>query len=317
MSVIAAPEITADAESDRRPRRAQTRLLTLGIASAVLLILVLLAIFAPLVARYNPDTPVTVALSPPSSQHWFGSDELGRDVLSRVIWGGRIPFLVSAVSVLIATAVGVTLGLIGGYAAGLIGGFIMRCMDVLLAFPALILGFAVIAIIGIGPTSMIIAISVAFVPVFARISYTSTLSIKREDFVTIARGLGLPASRILIRHVLRNLASEIAVVASSSVGWALLLEAALEFLGMGTRPPTPDWGADLSAAGDYIASGSWWVMFGPGLAITLAILCSNLIGDDLAHLLGARSSRVSLGRLLRVLTGTSRRRASEEAAGDA
>jgi peptide/nickel transport system permease protein len=267
--------------------------------------MVLVTILAPVLARSDPDAIVGSTLSPPSGQFPLGTDGLGRDVLSRVIWGGRTPFLVAAASVLIATVLGTVLGILGGMLSGISSGLIMRSMDVLLAFPGLVLAFAVVAILGIGQVSMIVAITVAFIPVFARISFSSTLTIKHEDYVMIARGLGLRSFQILIRHVLPNLASEVVVVATSAFGWALLTEATLEFLGMGTRPPAPDWGADLSQGANYIASGSWWVMFGPGVAITICILCANLFGDELARVLGTEGG--SFGRVFTSLTGFGRR----------
>ena len=310
--LIVSTEVLTSLETKGSGSGGGARYVSLGIASGVLLLMILLTVFAPLIARNDPDSIVGNTLSPPSMQFPLGTDGLGRDVLSRVYWGGRTPFVVSAASVFLATIVGVTLGIVGGLASGIGSGFIMRCMDILLAFPGLVLAFAVIAILGIGQVSMIVAIGVGFIPVFARIAYSSTLTIKHEDYVMIARGLGLRSPQILVRHILPNLASEVIVVLTSAFGWALLTEATLEFLGMGTKPPAPDWGADLSQGANYIASGSWWVMFGPGVAITICILCSNLIGDDLAHIFGTRSSVLSPGRFFGAIIGIRRRPVSRE-----
>jgi ABC-type dipeptide/oligopeptide/nickel transport system permease subunit len=261
------------------------------IAGAVLAALVLMSLLAPLLAPYGPNAVNGVFLAGPSGQHLLGTDELGRDVLSRVIWGGRGPLLVAVISMGLSTIIGVPLGIVAGYFRNPLTGLLMRLMDVLLAFPALILGFVVIAIMGSSLTSVVVAITVSFVPLFVRVAYTSTLSVRQENYILAARSLGTHSARILRRHVLRNISPEVAVMASSAFGWALLLAATLNFLGMGIHPPTADWGAMLNEGTQYLAQ-AWWISVGPGVALTLSIFCGNLFGDELADRLAQHGGRL-------------------------
>ena len=273
----------------RKDARARARLAgwSLGglAAGALLVALVLMSVLAPLLAPYDPNAVTGSFLAAPSGAHLLGTDELGRDVLSRVIWGGRAPLLIAVVSMILSTAIGVPLGIMAGYFRNPLSALVMRLTDVLLAFPALILGFVVIAIMGSSPTSVVVAITISFVPLFIRVAYTSTLSVRQENYILAARALGVQPARILWRHVVRNISPEIVVMASSAFGWALLLAATLDFLGMGVHPPTADWGAMLNEGTQYL-SVAWWISVGPGIALTVAIFCSNKFGDELADRLG-------------------------------
>lgn len=283
-----------------RPRPAKRRsalYVLLGLLGAEVLIVVL----APLIAPNSPINPSGPPLGAPSAAHLLGTDELGRDVLSRVIWGGRGPLIAAVASVLLGAGVGVPLGMVAGYHRSAIGSAIMRLADIMLAFPALILGFVVIAVLGPGEVEVAIAVALSFVPVFIRITYTSTLSIRQQEYILVARSMGLGVWRMFTKHVLPNIWSEVLVVITSAFGWALLLETTFSFLGLASAPPTPDWGADLSS-GQEVISSAWWVSVGPGVALTITILLGNLVGDEVARRAGRRS-RWLPRRLLRELEG--------------
>jgi len=274
-----------------RLRRGWQLMIASKIATAsalVLLIIVLAAIFAPIIAPYDPTGISADTLQGPSWRHFFGTDQFGRDMFSRVLWGGRLTLPAGTLGVLISTAIGVPLGLIAGYSRPSISFLIMRAMDVLLAFPGLLLALVIVTIIGSGLTSIIIAIGVSFIPVFARLIYGSTLSAKEFDYVVAAQALGCGATRILRNHVLPSVVAQIIVLGSSAIGWAILTAATLNFLGFGVHLPTAEWGADLSQGREWI-NVAWWIAAFPGLAITITILTSNYLGDHLAALLDART----------------------------
>jgi peptide/nickel transport system permease protein len=246
---------------------------------------------APWVSPYSPTAVSSAHLVSPSWQHWFGTDELGRDVFSRTLWGGRVSLVSAALAVIMATVVGTALGLLAGYSHRLVSGLIMRVMDIVLGFPALLLALLVLATAGGGMLPEAIAISISFVPVFTRVVYLSSLSIKQEGYVTAARVSGLRAGTIMRKHILPGVRAEVVVIMTSAFGWAILLASTLSFLGLGAQPPTPDWGADLNAGQSYLVDG-WWISVAPGLAITVSILLVNLLGDQLA---GGSRRRVRQG----------------------
>ncbi len=257
------------------------------VSALVLLIIVVAGIFAPMIAPYDPTGITADTLQGPSGRHFFGTDQFGRDMFSRILWGGRLTLPAGMLGVLISTAIGVPLGLIAGYSRQSISFLIMRAMDVLLAFPGLLLALVIVTIIGSGLTSIIIAIGVSFIPVFARLIYGSTLSAKELNYVVAAQALGCGATRILRCHVLPGVVAQIIVLGSSAIGWAILTAATLNFLGFGVHLPTAEWGADLSQGREWI-NVAWWIAAFPGLAITITILASNYLGDHLAALLDAR-----------------------------
>ena len=260
-----------------------------GVASvAFLLLLVLLALVAPLISPYDPVHVTSDTLTGPGLRHPFGTDQFGRDVLSRILWGARLTLAAPVVGIGISTAVGVPLGLVAGYSSRWISGLIMRTMDVLLAFPGLLLALIVVTIIGSGLLNVMVAIGIAFVPVFARVVYGSTLAVRGRDYVTAAQSIGCTSRWIVGRHILPNVATQVVVVASSAIGWALLTATTLNFLGFGVKLPTPEWGADLAAGKDWLQL-AWWTSTFPGLAITLVILASNYLGDHIAAVLEPHS----------------------------
>jgi ABC-type dipeptide/oligopeptide/nickel transport system permease subunit len=255
-----------------------------GCAAAVgALALVLVALLAPLLPIPAPASLVGQGQLGPSSQHLFGTDQLGRDVLSRIIWGARHTLVTAALSTALATVIGTPLGILAGYLARWPSGLVMRIMDVLLAFPGLLLALVVVTVLGPGVTTVVIAVGVSYTPIFARVVYGPTRSVRAQDYIAAARAVGCSPLRIVRRHVFPVLASEIIVVVSSAIGWTTLLAATLDFLGFGIRPPAPDWGADLSAGVQYL-SQAWWISAAPGIAITITILLANYLGDFLASM---------------------------------
>jgi ABC-type dipeptide/oligopeptide/nickel transport system permease subunit len=251
------------------------------VAAIIALILVVLAVFAPLLPLPNPANIVGQAQLGPSLHHLFGTDELGRDVFSRTVWGTRHTLATAALSTALAAALGTPLGILAGYLSRWPSGVVMRIMDILLAFPGLLLALVVVTVLGPGVTTVVLAVGISFTPVFARVGYGPTRSIRAQDYIAAARAVGCSQVRIIRRHVLPVMSSEIIVVVSSAIGWTTLLAATLDFLGFGIRPPTPDWGADLSAGVQYLGT-AWWISAAPGIAITVTILVANYLGDFLA-----------------------------------
>jgi ABC-type dipeptide/oligopeptide/nickel transport system permease subunit len=254
----------------------------------VLALLVVLSVLAPVIAPHDPLAISADNLVPPSPAHPFGTDEFGRDILSRVLWGGRVTLLSAAVGVGISTCIGVPLGLLAGYSSRWISSVIMRAMDVMLAFPGLLLALIIVTIIGPGAVNVMVAIGISFIPVFARVVFASTLAAKVHDYVVAARVVGCSPFRITVWHILPNVLTQIIVIASSAIGWAILQAATLNFLGFGVRLPTPEWGADLSSGRNWLGV-AWWLATFPGVAITIAILASNYLGDAIAQILEPHS----------------------------
>jgi peptide/nickel transport system permease protein len=248
------------------------------LAGLVLLALTVASILAPFIAPQDPEALVATKLQPPGVAFLLGTDQLGRDVLSRVLYGGRYTLLSAAVAVLIAAAAGIPLGLVAGYFRAWPAALIMRVMDVLLAFPGLLLALVIVTIAGQGISSVTVAIGIAFIPVFVRLVHGAVLSARGADYVLAARLIGCSPGRIIFRHILPNISGQIIVVVSSAFGWAILTGTILNFLGFGVQPPTPEWGADLAASKDWLAQG-WWASAFPGVAITIAILAANYVGD--------------------------------------
>ncbi len=262
-----------------------------GLGGALLAAIALIAVFAPDIAPYSP-TAMNAAepLAPPSLHHLFGTDQLGRDVLSRVIFGARPTLLVAAVGTALAAAAGVPLGMLAGARRRIASGVIMRSMDVLLAFPGILLALVVVTVAGSGLSTVVTAVALSLIPIFARLAYAETGSIIQSGFVHAARVIGSSEPRTLRRQVLPNLVSEVLVSATSMVGWAILIAASLNFLGFGVQPPSPDWGADLSTAVQYVNT-AWWLATFPGLAIAVTILAVNAFGDRLRDWLDPRRGR--------------------------
>mgnify|MGYP001331264710 CR=1 FL=1 len=254
---------------------------------AVLSVLVVLAALGPFVAPYGVnEVDVTATLQPPSAEHWFGTDDLGRDVLSRVILAARVAFLVSVTSVSIALVAGVTLGLLSGYFGRWADAVIMRVVDVLFAFPVLLLAIAIVAVLGRGVTPTTIAIGVVYTPIFARVTRASVLSVREEPYVRAAVALGARPGRVILTHVLPNVTAPIIVQVSLALALAILSEAALSFLGLGVQPPEASWGRMLFDGRGFV--DYWWMSVFPGMAIFLTVLAFNLVGDGLRDVLDPR-----------------------------
>jgi peptide/nickel transport system permease protein len=243
-------------------------------------LLVLIAIFAPLLSPYDPIVgDVSQGLEAPSPAHWLGTDDQGRDMLSRVLWGSRISLSVALISVVIGLVVGVSVGLTAGYAGGWVDMVLMRAIDALLAFPGLLLAISITAALGPQIQNAMIAIGIVAIPVYARLSRGQVLALREREYVTAARAIGVPPLRVVLLHILPNIANPLIVQATLTTAFAILQEAVLSFLGLGGQPPTPSWGQDINYNQRYLTNLMWWMSLGPGVAIFLAVFAFNFLGD--------------------------------------
>ncbi|SOE00239.1 ABC transporter permease [Blastococcus haudaquaticus] len=264
-------------------------------AALVLLAIIVVAVFDRAFAPQSANAQdIADRLQAPSWSHPFGTDNLGRDILSRVIIGASVSLKVGFLSVGLALVVGTLLGLLAGYYGGWVDDVLMRLMDMLFAFPAVLLAIAILAIRGPGTSNTIIAIAVVYVPIFARVTRASVLGVREEVYVRASRSVGASDFRLLTRHVLPNAAPPIIVQTSVSLAFAVLAEAALSFLGLGTQPPNPSWGLMLAEGREFIGL-AWWLAFFPGMAIVVTVLCFNLLGDGLRDVLDPRQRTLMAG----------------------
>lgn len=254
----------------------------------VIILLVAAALAAPLLTHYNPValSPMT-RMQPPNATHWFGTDTFGRDVFTRVLYGGRVSLQVGFVAVAIALAIGVTLGLLAGYYGGWIDNVIMRLVDVMLAFPGILLALAIIAVLGASLFNAMIAVGISASPTFARVVRGSVLQTKEFAYIESARQSGARAWRVLLVHILPNILGPIVVIATLGIANAIIAGAALSFLGLGATPPTAEWGLMLSEGRNYLQQ-AWWISTFPGLAIMVTVLSMNLLGDGLRDAIDPR-----------------------------
>ena len=260
-------------------RLIRNRIAWIGIV--VLLLNILLAALAPQISPYPPlDVNISATLQGPSPAHWMGTDDIGRDILSRTVFGSRISLMVMAVSIILASVCGSVLGLISGYLGGAWDDLIMRTMDGLLAFPMLILALAIVAALGPKLENAVIAIAIATMPAFARLVRGEVLALKSAEYVTAARSVGCSDRRILFSHIWPNVTGTVIVFASLRAASAIITEASLSFLGLGAQPPTATWGS-MVAYGMTYWQLAWWMAFFPGLAIFLTVLGLNFLGDGL------------------------------------
>ena len=243
----------------------------------------------PLLAPYDPTKQDTRnRLQPPSSEHIMGLDTYGRDVFSRIIYGARVSLMVGLLAVALAGLIGTLLGLFAGYSGGKIEDTIMRSVDVLMAFPSLIMGLMVLAVLGPGLTKMVIAIGIMLSPAFVRIVHSTTLSIKENDYIMAARATGVSSWRMIARHILPNVLGEAVVLASVYTATAIRVEANLSFIGLGVAPPTPAWGTMIRDGTQYLTTAPWISIY-PGLAILITVLAFNLLGDGMRDIMDPRS----------------------------
>jgi peptide/nickel transport system permease protein len=285
------PEVATLPREERPWRRGLRRLMRRRgamLGAAVVAGFVLAAVFAPLIAPYDPlATSWSTVRKPPSWLHLLGTDEIGRDMLSRVIYGARASLLAGVVSVSISLALGVPIGLVAGYLGGLVDAVLMRITDALLACPFLILAISLAAFLGPNLINAMVAIGVSAMPAFIRLTRAQTLATKVEDYVEAAKAVGNPGWRIVLRHILPNIVAPLMVQATLAIAAAIIAEASLSFLGLGQQPPDPSWGSMLNTAKSFLAQAPWMAWW-PGLAIFAVVLSFNLLGDGLRDALDPR-----------------------------
>lgn len=278
MSDLAAPTL------ESRPGRlwlalAQNRLAWIGLA--LLALIVLVAALAPWLAPYDPlEQNIAARLEPPSSEYWLGTDSYGRDVLSRLIYGARVSLFVGFAAILVAMLAGTTIGVISGYVGGLFDQIVMGVLDVMLAFPTLLLGLMIAAMLGASLENLIIAIAITEIAPFARVARAPTISLRERDFVEASRSYGCGPVRIMTRHILPNMMSDVIVMSSLWLASAIRTEASLSFIGLGVPPPTATWGSMIREGFENILD-AWWLAVFPSLAILLTVRALNLLGDAL------------------------------------
>jgi ABC-type dipeptide/oligopeptide/nickel transport system permease subunit len=251
--------------------------------------MILVAVAAPFLVRTDPKVSHPAdAIQRPSVQHLMGTDDLGRDVLGRAIYGARVSLAVGLISVSIGLITGVVLGMIAGYTGGWADLLILRGIDALLAFPGLLLAIAITSALGPNLRNTMIAIGIVAIPVYTRLTRGQVLQAKQREYVEAARTAGANQARVAFRHILPNILNPLIVQASLSIAFAILAEASLSFLGLGVQPPTPTWGADINHARAYLSNGFWWMSVGPGVAILLTVFSFNLLGDSIRDILDPR-----------------------------
>ena len=292
MSVAAADAAPGGNRRIDSPGRVAFRALlsrpTAVFGGVVLIGVIGLALFAPWIAPYDPlATSWSLVRKAPSAAHWFGTDEVGRDLLSRIIWGARASLSAGVIAVAIAVGVGVPTGMVAGYVGGWTDALISRLTDAMLAIPFLILAIALAAFLGPSLGNAMIAIGVTATPIFVRLARGQVLAARAEDYVEAARAVGNPPIRILLRHILPNILPPVMVQATLAVAAAIIAEASLSFLGLGQQPPAPSWGSMLNTAQRFLTQAPWMAIF-PGLAIFLTVLAFNLFGDGLRDAMDPR-----------------------------
>jgi len=265
---------------------ARHKLLLIGLILVVAISLTTL--FAPWLAPFDPIAQQQSRLSPPNALNPLGTDALQRDVLSRILYGGRIPLLVGLASVSFALSIGVMLGLVSGFSGGLLDRALALVMDAIYSFPGLILAISIAAILGRGVLPMIVAISVVYIPTYFRVVRGQVFQIKEQEYIEAGHALGVPWLRILLWHVAPNTMSSVLAVAPINIADAILTEAGLAFLGLGLPPPTPDWGFDISNGQQYLLAGDWWLVTFPGIMIILVSLGFGMIGEGLSDWLNPK-----------------------------
>jgi peptide/nickel transport system permease protein len=251
-------------------------------------IIIALAILAPIISPYNPTLIISAdRLMPPSTQHLFGTDDFGRDIFTRVLYGGQLSLIVGLVSVAVAAVAGTLLGMMAGYYGRLTDTLIMRLIDVMLAFPSILLALVIVAILGRGLFNVMLAVGISTIPLYARIVRGSTLSVKAMEYVVAAQAIGSSDLRIMFRHIFPNIIAPLIVITTNGVAGAIISSAALSFLGLGAQPPTPEWGLMLSQGRSFLRAATWVTTY-PGIAIMITVMAINLLGDGLRDVLDTR-----------------------------
>jgi len=287
-------EPAAGVQSEPGPwRRGLRRLLrrrTAAVGLVIVLAMVALAVLAPWIAPFDPlATSFTLVRKAPSGAHWFGTDEVGRDLLSRVLWGGRASLAAGVISVSIALGLGLPFGMLAGYAGGVLDAIVSRITDAMLAVPFLILAIALAAFLGPSLGNAMIAIGITATPIFVRLARGQVMNVRAEEYVEAARAVGNPPVRILLRHVLPNILPPMIVQATLAIAAAIIAEASLSFLGLGQQPPAPSWGSMLNTAQRFLTQAPWMAVF-PGVAIFLTVFAFNLVGDGLRDALDPKAN---------------------------
>jgi ABC-type dipeptide/oligopeptide/nickel transport system permease subunit len=287
-SLADSDDLPAAPSRAKRLGRILRRHKNLTIGGAMVLLLVLAGLLAPLIATHDPvQQSLATALRPPSAEHFFGTDQYGRDLFSRIIYGARLSLLEIVLGVGIALVAGIPLGLLAGYSGGRVDQVIIWFMDILFAFPGIVLSILIVSILGTSLVNLMIGIAVFSIPVYGRLSRNLALALKHVEYTEAARALGAGLWRILFQHILRNALGPIIVQATLTAGTVVLTAASLSFLGLGAQPPTPEWGAMMSDGRNFLGVNIWLSLF-PGLAITYSVLGFNLFGDGLRDLLDPR-----------------------------
>ena len=261
--------------------------------SALILILIVIVSLDAVGGRIAPFDPTQILtgpkLTPPDRAHPFGTDQLGRDVFSRTVYGGRLTLSASLLGVTIAAAIGIVAGLVAGYFSNWTDSLILRLVDIMLAFPGILLTLAVVAVLGTGVRNIQIAVGISLIPPFVRLVRSAVLSAKNDEYVVAAVTIGGSTWRVMFRHILPNITTSVFVLFTTAIGWAIIIATSLSFLGLGVAPPNAEWGADMKAALTYL-NYAWWMAI-PGIAITVTILGVNLLGDGLQDALDPHSKR--------------------------
>jgi peptide/nickel transport system permease protein len=257
------------------------------VGACILMFFIAVSVLAPVLAPHPIDAmKLEDRFIPPSAEHWLGTDEFGRDILSRMMHGGRVSLMMGLVAVSIAGIIGVLLGVISGYYRK-IDIYIMQFMDILMAFPSLLLAIAIIAVLGVGLTNAMIAVAISVIPSYVRVVRGAVLSIREKEYIEAVKALGVRDVKIITKHILPNVLSPVIVLSTLQFGTSILSAAALSFLGLGAQPPTPEWGA-MAYVGKSFLLNAWWMSLFPGLAIMLVVLGFNLLGDGLRDALDPR-----------------------------
>lgn len=285
---VIAVEVLREEGQFRKFLRRFIRSRNVVVGTMVMLVVLVMVLIGPYLSAYGPTEQIRrERLQPPSTTHLLGTDNLGRDVFTRILYGGRISLQIGIFSVAIGASIGTLLGLFSGYAGGTADTLVMRLIDVLLAFPGILLALAIIAVMGRELRNVMIAVGISTIPVYTRVVRGSTLSLKQNDFILAAKALGSPSWRIIFVHIFPNVVAPIIVITTNGVAGAIIAGAALSFLGLGQQPPDPEWGLMLDEGREYIRVAPWVTTF-PGLAIMVTVLAINLIGDGLRDILDPR-----------------------------